>query len=100
MQFIKQRIVWNVTPLFKQLCNLFLNRRQLLIATITHTAVPNQRIAHVREYNEIFKDAEKDGDISEDELRRLAVQVQDSTDKYVKEIDELIALKESEVLEV
>jgi ribosome recycling factor len=59
------------------------------------------RIRHIRrEYNEIFKDAEKDGDISEDESRRLVALVQENTDNYVKEIDEVISLKESEVLEV
>jgi len=59
------------------------------------------RVRHVRrEYNELFKGAEKDGDISEDESRRLVAKVQDATDSYIAQIDALISAKESEVLEV
>ena len=59
------------------------------------------RIRHVRrEYNEMFKAGEKDGDISEDDLRRLLTNVQESTDGRVKKVDETVAAKEAEVLEV
>lgn len=59
------------------------------------------RIRHVRrEYNEMFKSGEKDGDISEDDLRRLLGNVQESTDAMVKKVDETVAAKEAEVLEV
>lgn len=53
-----------------------------------------------REYNDIFKNGEKDGDISEDDCRRLLQKVQDLTDAYVKQVDELVGKKEEEVLEV
>src|SRR5262245_4947749 len=53
-----------------------------------------------REYNDIFKTGEKDGDITEDDCRRLLEKVQVSTDKAVAKVDTLVAKKEEEVLEV
>jgi ribosome recycling factor len=59
------------------------------------------RLRHIRrEYNDIFKNSEKEGEISEDDCRRLLEQVQSTTDDYVKSVDELVAKKEEEVLEV
>ncbi|MCB9665948.1 MAG: ribosome recycling factor [Alphaproteobacteria bacterium] len=59
------------------------------------------RVRHVRrEYNDTFKTGEKDGEISEDALRRLLDKVQELTDAYVAKVDELMAAKEKEVLEV
>jgi ribosome recycling factor len=53
-----------------------------------------------REYNDLFKSAEKDGDVSEDKYHRLLKKVQDSTDSYITKIDKVIEEKEAEVLEV
>jgi len=53
-----------------------------------------------REYNETFRDAEKDKDISEDEMHRLLAKVQESTDAYVKKVDAALEAKEAEVQEV
>jgi ribosome recycling factor len=53
-----------------------------------------------REYNEIFKTGEKDGDIGEDDCRRLLELVQEKTDGFVKLVDDLVEKKEAEVLEV
>jgi len=53
-----------------------------------------------REYNDIFKTGEKDGDITEDDCRRLLEKVQTSTDQAVAKVDTLVAKKEEEVLEV
>jgi ribosome recycling factor len=59
------------------------------------------RLRHIRrEYNEIFKNGEKDGEISEDDSRRLVDKVQTVTDKYVATVDQLVTKKEEEVLEV
>ncbi|MGX7349566.1 ribosome recycling factor [Dolosicoccus paucivorans] len=44
------------------------------------------------------KKEEKDGNISEDELRQLEKDIQAITDESVKEIDELSKAKESEIL--
>jgi ribosome recycling factor len=53
-----------------------------------------------REYNEIFKQAEKDGDVTEDAATKLLEKVQAATDAAVAKVDELVAAKEKEVLEV
>ncbi len=59
------------------------------------------RLRHIRrEYNEIFKNGEKDGEISEDDCRKLVDKVQTVTDKYVASVDQLVTKKEEEVLEV
>lgn len=53
-----------------------------------------------RDANEALKQLERDGAISEDEERRAQAQVQELTDQYVAEIDEMLAAKEQEILEV
>ncbi|MSP50158.1 MAG: ribosome recycling factor [Alphaproteobacteria bacterium] len=47
-----------------------------------------------------LKKAEKNGDITEDEHRRFANEVQAKTDEHVKKIDEMLAHKEKEILTV
>lgn len=77
-------------------------RRQDLIKQVRkHGEDAKIRVRHVRrEYNDTFKDAEKDGDIGEDELHRLLQKVQDATDASVKKVDAAMEAKEQEVLEV
>jgi len=59
------------------------------------------RVRHVRrEYNDLFRQAEKDGDLPEDACRRLLQQVQEATDSHVSRVDELVEAKEAEVQEV
>jgi len=59
------------------------------------------RIRHVRrEYNDTFKNAEKDKEISEDECRRLLSIVQEATDAAIVRVDDATKGKEAEVLEV
>ena len=43
---------------------------------------------------------EKDKEISEDELHHLQEQVQKTTDTFVGQIDEVIAEKEKETMEI
>lgn len=47
-----------------------------------------------------LKKLEKDKKISEDDLKRAEKEVQDHTDKHVVKVDEVVAHKEKEVLEV
>lgn len=47
-----------------------------------------------------LKSKKKDGEITEDELKSAEKDIQNLTDKYVSEIDNIVKLKESEVLEV
>jgi ribosome recycling factor len=53
-----------------------------------------------RDANESLKKLEKDKEISEDELKRGEKEIQDLTDGYVKKIDEIVAAKEKEVMEI
>jgi len=53
-----------------------------------------------REANDGLKKKEKEKEISEDQLKRGEKEVQDLTDQYVQKVDEVIASKETEVLEI
>ncbi len=53
-----------------------------------------------RDANSDFKDLLKEKDISEDEGRGAEEQVQKYTDKYVASVDEVIAVKEKELMEI
>ncbi|HHW38911.1 MAG TPA: ribosome recycling factor [Bacillales bacterium] len=53
-----------------------------------------------RDANDDLKKLEKDGQITEDELRSFADDVQKETDNHVKEIDNITKEKEKEIMEV
>ncbi|MBI2266382.1 MAG: ribosome recycling factor [Armatimonadetes bacterium] len=53
-----------------------------------------------RDANEDLKKNEKEGTVSEDQSRRMQDQVQKLTDRYVKELDNLFAAKEREIMEI
>ena len=53
-----------------------------------------------RDTNEHLKKAEKDEHFSEDERKRGELEVQKYTDHHIKEIDNLLAAKEKEIMEV
>lgn len=53
-----------------------------------------------REANDEIKSAQKEGLISEDELKKAQERVQKLTDKYIKEIDMLLAEKEKDVIQI
>lgn len=53
-----------------------------------------------RESNEELKKNEKDGEITEDELRRSNEQVQKLTDDFIEKIDQTAKDKENEILEI
>ncbi|MEW5798744.1 MAG: ribosome recycling factor [Bacteroidota bacterium] len=53
-----------------------------------------------RDENEQLKKSEKDEHFSEDERKRGEAEVQKYTDKFIKEIDTLLAQKEKEIMEV
>lgn len=53
-----------------------------------------------RNTNESIKKLEKDHKISEDEMHTKQEEVQKTTDKYVTEVDEIIELKEKEIMEI
>jgi len=53
-----------------------------------------------REANDLLKELLKEGTLTEDEERNGLKKVQDATDKSVAKVDEVLAKKEAEVLEV
>jgi ribosome recycling factor len=53
-----------------------------------------------RDANDELKKMEKDKKISEDDLKRAEKDVQDMTNNFVSRIDEVLAAKEKEVMEV
>ena len=53
-----------------------------------------------RDSNEMLKELQKDGDISEDDSFNGQKLVQDATDEYIKTLDKIFAEKEKEILEV
>ncbi len=53
-----------------------------------------------REANDTLKNMKKDKDISEDDMFRLQDEAQKETDSFIKNIDEIAAGKEKEIMEV
>ncbi len=53
-----------------------------------------------RDANEGLKKLEKDKKISQDDLKAGLTEVQDTTDKQIHKVDELLKVKEAEILEV
>lgn len=53
-----------------------------------------------RDANDSIKKQEKNGEISEDDSRRVQDDVQKLTDKFINNIDEVLANKEKEIMEV
>lgn len=53
-----------------------------------------------REQNDFMKAAEKDKVVSEDESKKGMEEVQKITDKYIKDIDSIMAAKEKDIMEV
>ncbi len=66
------------------------------MAEETKVAVRNER----RDANEKIKKLEKDKAISEDESKRAQDEVQKQTDMQIKNIDEIAAAKEKELMEI
>ncbi len=59
-------------------------------------AVRNER----RDAKELIEASEKDGDISADEAKKALEKMQKETDEGVKKVDEIVAAKEKEVMQV
>lgn len=53
-----------------------------------------------REINDQVKKMEKNGEFSEDQSKDILKKVQDLTDSYIKELDEISKLKETEIMKV
>ncbi|MEZ5828217.1 MAG: ribosome recycling factor [Hyphomicrobiales bacterium] len=77
--------------------------RRQEIAKVAHKYAEQARVAvrNVRRDGmEHLKRAEKEDHMGKDEHHTLATKVQDLTDKVIKEIDEALATKEAEIMQV
>jgi ribosome recycling factor len=78
------------------------DRRKEIVKQVKHKgeeqklAVRNER----RDAKELLEQSEKDGDIAADEAKKAMEKVQKETDEGVKRIDEMIAAKEKEVMQI
>ena len=66
------------------------------MAEDARVAVRNVR----RDANDDIKKQKKDGEMTEDEQKASEKSVQDLTDKYIKQIDEISAKKEKEIMQL
>jgi ribosome recycling factor len=77
-------------------------RRKEIVKQVKHKgeeqklAIRNER----RDAKELLEQAQKDGDIAEDEAKKAMEKVQKETDDGVKKVDEMVAAKEKEVMTV
>lgn len=53
-----------------------------------------------RDYNEVFRGMQKDGDVTEDALKRTLETVQTLTNEHCSQVDEIVSKKETEILEI
>ena len=53
-----------------------------------------------RDFNDVFKTGQKDGDISEDDLKLFLDEVQEKTNLFCSRVDDIVKNKETEILEV
>jgi ribosome recycling factor len=77
--------------------------RRKEIVKVAHKYAEQQRVAVRnirRDANDDLKKAEKDGVISQDELKRMEADVQKLTDEAVKRVDEALKSKEQEIMHV
>jgi len=76
--------------------------RRTELAKTTHKKAEEAKVAARnirRDANDAIKKLEKDKSITEDELKKGQESVQKLLDKYIKEIDSVMAAKEKEIME-
>ncbi len=77
-------------------------RRKEIVKQVKHKgeehklAIRNER----RDAKSFLEEAEKSGDVSEDDSKKALEKVQKETDEGVKKVDELVAAKEKEVMQI
>ncbi len=77
-------------------------RRKDIVKMVKHKAeefkvsIRNER----RDAKELLETAQKDGDVSEDEVKKALEKVQKETDEGVKQVDLILAAKEKDVMQI
>ncbi|CVK17622.1 MULTISPECIES: ribosome recycling factor [Sporomusa] len=77
--------------------------RRAEIVKVIHKKAEECRVAIRnlrRDANDAVKKIEKDKAISEDEAKKAQDDIQKLTDKYIKEVDQVMAVKEKDIMEV
>ncbi len=76
-------------------------RKELVKVAAKYAEAARVAIRNVRRDGiDSLKRLEKDGELSQDELRKLQQEVQTLTDDFIKKVDELTAAKDREILQV
>lgn len=77
-------------------------RRKEIVKVAKNTAEQSRvSVRNIRrDANDELKKLEKDGEISEDDLKRGEEQIQKLTDRFVEQINAILQTKESEILEI
>lgn len=78
-------------------------QRRVELAKAIHKKAEDGRVAVRnlrRDANDMIKKLEKDKVVSEDEAKKAQDDMQKMTDKYIKEIDQIMSAKEKEIMEV
>ena len=77
-------------------------RRRELVKTVKKYAEEAKvQIRNVRrDALEMYKKQKKDGEVTEDDLKTIEKDIQNMTDKYIKEIDDITSDKEKEITEI
>lgn len=78
------------------------DRRKEIVKTVRSTAEDSKvAIRSIRrDCIDKLKKMQKDSEITEDDLKQGEKKIQDTTDKYIKDIDSIAAAKEKEVMEI
>lgn len=85
----------NIPPLTEE------RRRELAKVAKKYTEEAKVAVRNVRrDANDILKKKQKDKSISEDDLRKGESEVQKLTDSYVTKLDQALARKEKEIMEI
>ena len=76
-------------------------RKELTRVAAKYAEEARVAVRHVRQHGiETLRKLEKDGDISQDEQRKAQTDIQKLTDDHIKRIDETLAQKDKEILQV
>jgi ribosome recycling factor len=76
-------------------------RKELTRVAAKYAEEARVAVRHVRQHGiEALRKLEKDGEISQDEQRKTQTDIQKLTDDHIKRIDETLAQKDKEILQV
>ena len=76
-------------------------RRELVKIAAKYAEQARVAVRNVRRDGlDVLKRQEKEGDLSQDEHRRIQADVQSLTDDFIKKVDDLFAAKDKEILQV